>query len=58
VTLDVGGANVESVFIPMSPSTELRGHVSLEGHADPNLSDIRVWLEPESSGYAAGLRAR
>ena len=56
VTLDVGGANVESVVIPMSPSTELRGHLSLEGHADPNLSDIRVWLEPENSGYAAGAQ--
>ncbi|PYT28510.1 MAG: hypothetical protein DMG57_14575 [Acidobacteria bacterium] len=53
-TLDVGSANVENVVIPISPSAEMRGRLSLEGQTDPNLSEIRVWLEPESSGYAAG----
>jgi protocatechuate 3,4-dioxygenase beta subunit len=54
VNLDVGSANVENVVIPMSPSAELRGRISLEGHTDPGLSDIRVWLEAEGNGYATG----
>jgi hypothetical protein len=45
-TLDVGDADVDGISLGLAPGIDLKGRVRIEGNRQPNLTDLRVVLQP------------
>ena len=56
--LDARGNDVENIVLELAPAAEIKGNVRLEGRALPNLSDLRVSLQPDGGRYVRGRRPR
>jgi hypothetical protein len=57
-SIDVHEGDVENLVLELQPGTELKGQLRIEGRAAGNITDTRIWLQPDrstSSGGASSL---
>ena len=56
--IDVRENDVENIVLELSPGTDLKGNVRVEGRPLENLANLQVMLEPAASGFAGWLSGR
>jgi hypothetical protein len=53
--IDVRESDVENIVLELSPPTELKGNLRVEGRPLETLADLQIMLEPAASGFLGWL---
>jgi carboxypeptidase family protein len=56
--IDVRENDIENIVLELSPPTELKGNLRVEGRRLENVADLQIMLEPAASGFLGWLSGR
>jgi len=56
--IDVREGDIENIVLELSPASELKGFLRVEGRTPENLADLQIMLEPAASGFLGLLSGR
>jgi hypothetical protein len=56
--IEVRENDVENIVLELSPPSELKGRLHVEGRPVENLADLQIMLEPAASGFLGWLTGR